>query len=121
MGGKGGGGGGGFGGRRQEVDYTHDHQLIVNFLDFIDIEAQVSALNLSTYLFYYLPTLFKFLVHTTKATQFKDPASERSPTPLIVSKPLVTRTITFQLTSPLVQTLKVMKTTVRVLPLISGI
>lgn len=49
---------------------TQNHQLIGNALDFIDLVAQVSSSVWSASLFFfYLPTLYHFLISKTKEAQ----------------------------------------------------
>lgn len=55
------------------MGHTQDHQLIANYLDFVDSEAQVSFDNLSPNLFFYLPTFYHFLVSKMKMTQAHEP------------------------------------------------
>lgn len=65
----------------EEASCTHDHQLIANCLDFIDSEAQVRTSNLSPGMFFYLPTLFHFIVNSSKETQYKDHSNQNMVTP----------------------------------------
>lgn len=49
--------------------YTQDHQLIANYLDLVDSEAQVSIDNFSLNLLYYLSTFYHFLDSKLKMAQ----------------------------------------------------
>lgn len=53
--------------------YLEDHQLIANFMDFVNSKAQVSFDNLSPNLLYYLPTSYHFLVSKLKMAQGHEP------------------------------------------------
>lgn len=52
----------------------NNNKLIANYLDFFDVEAQVSPIHLSPNSLYYLPSLFHFLEN--KAKDSPDPSND---------------------------------------------